>query len=528
MNENFNYCIIGGYSDVGLIRKANEDRGGWYTTLNGLVGIVCDGMGGHVGGQIASQTAIETSKEFLDNEYFENPNDAIRNAINAANNAIIAKAQAQPELHGMGSTCVMVIIREGKVYYGHVGDSRLYIITNHIITQLTKDHSFVQLLVDEGKITKEQAEQHPRKNEITNALGLANMLPPSVALKPISPPAGACLLLCSDGLTGMVSDKKIERVVSNRTLSIDDRTKELVRLANANGGLDNITVELVEFALGTSDIIQTKKENESPKNKKKTIIALVSIIVMIALVFLAYMLIPFNQTTDKKVMLQRRVENITGHNIEYERGLVVNLNLNIDSKFIKDSCSISKEYNDNIKITNIQDNIIEAIWTDREFTDDKIILKIGADSASYIITFPVTQKNQQTIQEKTSPDEKSTITHNANGIVRLIDVDQRLSTELFYTPFDKSNCKILAPSNKYFDLVEVIDMKDIVIKWNHKNLPSTLEHFEVSINTQRNKHIVRFRIDKSIEKAITPDPKIATEENTEENKNSKEVENDNI
>lgn len=248
--SDYSYCITVGKSDVGKQRKANEDHGAHFITLNGLVSVVCDGMGGHVGGAIASEVAIIAIHEFLDSQYFEDPREAIGLAIEAANNAIIQRTMIEPELSGMGSTCVLLIVRNAKVYIGHVGDSRIYLIREKKITQLTKDHSFVQMLVDMGEISKEQAEHHPRKNEITNALGLPNMLPATIKAEPITPQAGDCFLLCSDGLSGMVSDHNIEKIVSKqRELRTQERADLLVQTANANGGVDNITVELVEFTV---------------------------------------------------------------------------------------------------------------------------------------------------------------------------------------------------------------------------------------------------------------------------------------
>lgn len=397
MSANFNYCLIGGGTDVGLVRKANEDRGSRFETPNGLVSIVCDGMGGHVGGQIASQIAIETIKDFLEKKYFENPGDAILDSILAANNAIITRAQLQPELTGMGSTCVMMIIRDGKVYYGHVGDSRLYIVINHIITQLTKDHSFVQLLVDEGRLTKENAEQHPRKNEITNALGLINMQTPTIASSPISPPAGATLLLCSDGLTGMVSDKYIERIVSNRTLSLDNRVNELIRLAKSNGGVDNITVELVEFALGTSDIL-AEPEKKQNLNKKVIVVPILLFLLLIIIGSAFLLLTPPGENTGKTEYTRIRKE-INGDTILYKIGKTVTPNPQLETRFSKDSCFVLPEYNDNIKVTSNQDNIIEMVWTDKDFDKDRIIIRIETDSISYLVTFPI--KHEANVYTKT-------------------------------------------------------------------------------------------------------------------------------
>lgn len=246
----FSYCNVVGQTDVGKKRKANEDHGGHFETINGLVSVVCDGMGGHVGGTVASDIAVKTIHEFLDSQFIEDPREAIGLAIEAANNAIIRHAEQNPELEGMGSTCVLLIVRDGKVYIGHVGDSRIYLIREKTIIQLTKDHSFVQVLVDLGQITKEQAASHPRKNEITNALGLPGMTPATVREEAIDPQAGDCFLLCSDGLSGMVGDREIEKIVSRqRDYSSQQRADLLVQAANNNGGLDNITVELVEFTV---------------------------------------------------------------------------------------------------------------------------------------------------------------------------------------------------------------------------------------------------------------------------------------
>ncbi|MDR1455642.1 MAG: Stp1/IreP family PP2C-type Ser/Thr phosphatase [Tannerella sp.] len=249
------FCLIGSCTNTGRVRTANEDSTGVFDTPNGKAVIVCDGMGGHVGGQIASQVAVAAIGDFLGSHLFPDPREAVGQAILAASRAIANRVQAQPELAGMGATCVLLLVTgEGKAYYGHVGDSRIYFIANRMIRQLTKDHSFVQMLVDSGEITPEQAERHPRRNEITNALGLSAMQPPTVCREPVEPEAGNCFLLCSDGLTGMVGDDRIMRIVSKHDRNIRLRAEQLVRMANEAGGTDNITVQLVEFALSTSDI----------------------------------------------------------------------------------------------------------------------------------------------------------------------------------------------------------------------------------------------------------------------------------
>ena len=260
MNDNYNYCHVVGKTDVGRKRAANEDNMYNTITQNGLVSVVCDGMGGHVGGATASKIAVSTIIENLNNVYYDDPRIAIGESIDKANRAIIQKTIEQPELAGMGSTCVLLLVRSGKVYIGHVGDSRIYLVRSKRIVQLTKDHSYVQMLVDCGEITKEQAEHHPRKNEITNALGIPNMSPATVADDAIIPEAGDCFVLCSDGLSGMISDDTICKIISRQSeMNAQERVDKLVALANDNGGVDNITVQLVEFPVSPNVVTDEKK-----------------------------------------------------------------------------------------------------------------------------------------------------------------------------------------------------------------------------------------------------------------------------
>lgn len=265
MNKNnpYYYCNVEGETNVGCKRKQNEDWLDTFESKNGLVAVVCDGMGGHVGGQVASHLAIDSIREFVCGNTFNDPNEMIVAACNIANHAILNRTAANPELTGMGSTCVMLVVRDGKVYVGSVGDSRVYLVRSKKIIQLTKDQSYVQMLVDMGEITREQAEHHPRRNEITNALGLPTMTPAVVLETPIVPEAGDCFLLCSDGLSGMVSDDVIARIVSNQAgKSQRDRVHTLIETACANGGNDNVTCQIVEFAVSP----------HGNKNEKKSLL----------------------------------------------------------------------------------------------------------------------------------------------------------------------------------------------------------------------------------------------------------------
>lgn len=282
----YSYCNVVGKTDVGCKRRVNEDWLDNFECRNGLVAVVCDGMGGHVGGEIASHLAVETIRNFLENNYFDDPREAIVEACNEANEAIIRRTHEQPELTGMGATCVMLIVRDGKVYYGSVGDSRIYLVRSKRITQLTVDQSYVQMLVDMGEITREQAEHHPRKNEITNALGLDSMKPATVAQTPVNPEAGDCFILCSDGLSGMVADDVILKVAGNQQkMSQKERVDSLIALARKNGGLDNITCQIVEFSVTPSEI-ETKAVEKKKIGMYAAIAAAVVAVVVCAALFL--------------------------------------------------------------------------------------------------------------------------------------------------------------------------------------------------------------------------------------------------
>jgi PPM family protein phosphatase len=264
MNKSFKHYEIANATDVGKVRRVNEDYYGTIETLNGEVVVVCDGMGGHAGGETASRLAVESIIASLNRKLSVDPLNALNEALLYANQIILEYAHEHPGLKGMGSTCVVLLLRDNCCYYGHVGDSRIYIYTKNHLQQLTKDHSFVQSLVDAGAISLKDAESHPRKNEITNALGLERMRPPSLCQKPYKPRQGDIMLLCTDGLTGMVSDEQIQELLG-LDMALYDKAKELVVQANRAGGIDNITLQLVQFSgsglakSGKGDTIKVNK-----------------------------------------------------------------------------------------------------------------------------------------------------------------------------------------------------------------------------------------------------------------------------
>lgn len=239
--------IIANCTNVGKVRSVNEDSMATFESPNGRVVTVCDGMGGQNAGDVASQLAVAVIEDILTDNTFASPEEAITRSVVAANQAILRKAAQDPSLSGMGATCVMLIIKDGKVYYGSVGDSRIYYVAGGMIKQITKDQSYVQTLVDAGQLTQEAAEHHKDKNQITNALGLDGMTPPVICQMPITPEPGSVFLLCSDGLSGMINNNAILETVSRHDLPLGERANMLVQQANNAGGLDNITVQLVEF-----------------------------------------------------------------------------------------------------------------------------------------------------------------------------------------------------------------------------------------------------------------------------------------
>jgi serine/threonine protein phosphatase PrpC len=232
-------------TDVGLVRKANEDNLGNALTPNGHVFVVCDGMGGHVGGAKASQIAVSSILEFFKKQEYDNLFTAIDRSLVFANEQIYAVSMAEPELKGMGTTAVILIVKGDACFIGHVGDSRIYLKSGGKLNRITKDHSFVQTLVDSGLITDEAAESHPKKNQILKALGIGPIVEPTVADSPIFPKNGDVFLLCSDGMNGMVNDASMEMMIDENDL--DKSSSVLIQAAKDSGGHDNITVTLVNI-----------------------------------------------------------------------------------------------------------------------------------------------------------------------------------------------------------------------------------------------------------------------------------------
>jgi protein phosphatase len=233
-------------SDVGLERQANEDSCGTGATPNGFLCVVCDGMGGHVGGAQASRIATDCITQYLTQSAYPDIRKALSDALYFANLQIIGTAAEHPELKGMGTTACVLLVQDEQVWLAHAGDSRIYLYVSKTkqLHRLTKDHSYVQGLIDQGLITDAEAETNPNKNRILKALGIKAELNPEVCENPVLPAKGDIFLICSDGLSGMVNDANIQGVLA-RTKNLQQAAAELLEMAKAAGGTDNITLQLV-------------------------------------------------------------------------------------------------------------------------------------------------------------------------------------------------------------------------------------------------------------------------------------------
>ena len=237
-----------GLSITGQVRKANEDSCGFATVPNGELFVVCDGMGGHVGGATASRIAVEQIIQHFKAQLYPNVYQALNDALCRANIQILGAAAAEPSLKGMGTTACIVLVNGNDAYIAHVGDSRIYLFEaqKQCLFRITKDHSFVQSLVDMGQLDDRDAEHHPRKNVIMKALGIKEDLHPEVFMSPVQPAKGDMFLICSDGLSGMVDDNGIEAILASDQ-STEQKVLDVVTNANVPGkGLDNITAQVIK------------------------------------------------------------------------------------------------------------------------------------------------------------------------------------------------------------------------------------------------------------------------------------------
>ena len=236
-------------TDLGKVREINEDS--FYITEdpfnNVQLFLLADGMGGCNAGEIASKLAITSAKKYIENNFADTPKDRdsliqlVGSSLEYANMVVYEKALSNQEYSGMGTTLEICLIYNNRAYIGHIGDSRIYRIRKEFMRKLTQDHSYVQKLLQEGTITKEEAEHHPKKNMLMKALGCNAFVEPDVMVKGFL--KEDILIINSDGLTNLVPQEEIFKQAKK---DIEQAPKELVKIANENGGYDNITVIIVK------------------------------------------------------------------------------------------------------------------------------------------------------------------------------------------------------------------------------------------------------------------------------------------
>ncbi len=238
---------VTGQTHIGLVRENNQDALD-YGVLSDTAqyAVVCDGMGGANGGNIASKIAVEVIGSRI-REGFQSERGGnwaeymLASAMAAANIGVFDRAQQQPELAGMGTTVVAAILCERRAYISHVGDSRLYLLRGDALQPITRDHSVVQEMIESGQITEEQAKSHPRRHFITRALGVTD--DESGEYDELELEAGDRLLLCTDGLINMVAPERIRQLLA---LPAEQAVELLMQAALDGGGTDNITVVLMD------------------------------------------------------------------------------------------------------------------------------------------------------------------------------------------------------------------------------------------------------------------------------------------
>ena len=234
-------------SDVGMTREINEDYFSVsYPGDEVQLFIIADGMGGYNGGEVASKLAVQSVRNYILSNYEETDKSResllklVKASVQYANMIVHDKAISTTDAKQMGTTLDVCLINQGKLYIGHVGDSRIYRLRKGVLKKITKDHSYIENLIEDGKITREEALKHPDKNMVTKGIGNSKLVEPDVIHKKFKD--GDTILMCTDGLTNMVSEERIQEILQEE----GDVSKKLTDEANKNGGMDNITVVVIK------------------------------------------------------------------------------------------------------------------------------------------------------------------------------------------------------------------------------------------------------------------------------------------
>lgn len=238
---------VASLTDVGRQRANNEDSFLYWEPdsegefrLKGRLAVIADGMGGYEGGQEASRLAVETVRHIYDTAFGDDAQNALLESFYAAHNNIQRFASEHPQFHGMGTTCTALSIIGHRLYFAHVGDSRLYLVRAASVSRLTRDHSYVGRLVESGIVRSEDAESHPQRHILTAALGSGRDVIPDSPQSPVELQEGDALVLCTDGLWSLIGEQELASVIRANTPL--EACRALVNLALDRGGPDNITL----------------------------------------------------------------------------------------------------------------------------------------------------------------------------------------------------------------------------------------------------------------------------------------------
>lgn len=239
-------------TDVGKIRPHNEDAVKIYKNPNCSIIVIADGMGGHEAGEVASAMVLKTIEQHFNEDLIFDDSEVLRKwlkqILHQVNENILTYIEEHHISHGMGTTAIVAVMTKSFIAFAHIGDSRAYLLSHRQLRQITKDHTFVRKLVEEGKLSEQEAKNHPHRNIIMNALGVNKSLKfDYLVLEHYQLDA---ILLCTDGLTSMVDDQEILAILSEK-ISTEEKVNLLIEVANRNGGNDNISVALCESLEGS-------------------------------------------------------------------------------------------------------------------------------------------------------------------------------------------------------------------------------------------------------------------------------------
>ena len=256
-------------TDLGNVRTNNEDAASFIRKSDaavlrtkGYLMMVADGMGGHNAGEVASRLAIDTINEtYFSNTTEKNREKLLAAAFLAANKKIFEQASSNENYRGMGTTCTALVLVAGNIYFAHAGDSRAYLYKDGKIHRITEDHTYVQELVNNGNISSEEADTHPQRNILTNAMGTKPTMRVDTGVYPQPFGVHDRLMICSDGLYDYLSDAEIGAVMEKGTLQ--DAAEHFINEAKRRGGKDNITVVMAEFASRQGESLGIKETREA-------------------------------------------------------------------------------------------------------------------------------------------------------------------------------------------------------------------------------------------------------------------------